>query len=214
MIEQQVKFNFQGRYYSIGAENSTSKEIWFVLHGQGQLAQFFIKKFKSIASSTRQIIAPEGLSRYYLEGFQGRVGSSWMTKENRMVDIENYLKFLTTVYNKEIVDPTSISITLLVFSQGAATVSRWALQDSVQFDRLILWSGIFPPDLDFEIGHEKLKNTQILNVFGTDDPFLNDKRLKEQYDLAKKLDVEVTPIQFNGGHEIHEKTLLDLTDRD
>ena len=214
MTEQQVDFNFQGRYYCIGAENTTPEEIWFVLHGQGQLAQFFINKFAPIASPTRKIIAPEGLSKYYLDGYQGRVGASWMTKENRLVDIVNYLKFLTAIRDKEVIDPSSTSTTLLGFSQGAATASRWALQNTMRLDQLILWSGIFPPDLDFGNGREKLKNTQILNVYGNEDPFLNNERLKEQYDLAKKLDVQVTPVQFNGGHEIHEKTLVDIASRD
>ena len=40
------------------------------------------------------IIAPQGLHKFYLEGTSGRVGASWMTKENREDDIKNYLVYL------------------------------------------------------------------------------------------------------------------------
>ena len=37
-------------------------------------------------------MAPEGLSRFYLEGFSGKVGATWMTREDRLNDIDNYLR--------------------------------------------------------------------------------------------------------------------------
>ena len=40
------------------------------------------------------------------------------------------------------------SITLLGFSQGAATAARWYQQNPKQFDRLILWAAVFPPDIE------------------------------------------------------------------
>ena len=132
-----------------------------------------------------------------------------MTRENRLMDIDNYLTFLNTVYQTE-VGSHSIPVTLLGFSQGAATASRWAVQSNIKYERLILWSGIFPDDMDFEKSKEVLKTKQVVQVYGRKDPFLNDARIGEMKGLAEKLGVNTPPIVFDGGHEFHDPTLLSL----
>ena len=163
------------------------------------------------------MIAPEGLSRFYLEDVATRsqsgnnkVGATWMTRENRLMDIENYLTYLNSIFLKEIPNSFSGQVTLFGFSQGGATVSRWALDGKVLFDRLILWAGIFPNDMDFEKGTSLFKNKEIIEVYGDLDPFLTDTRLFEMKEINKRLNVEPTLIQFKGGHEIDQQTLLQL----
>ena len=41
MKEQELYFNYKARYYTQGELTTTTKKIWFVLHGYGQLAKFF-----------------------------------------------------------------------------------------------------------------------------------------------------------------------------
>ncbi len=218
MQELQVTFNFNARYFKLGEINQHTKAVWFVLHGYGQLAQYFLTKFKALTDHSVCVIAPEGLSRFYLEDVNtrnqtgnNRVGATWMTRENRLMDIDNYILFLNTVYKTELSSYPLIPVTLLGFSQGAATASRWAVQDSIAYNRLILWAGIFPNDMDFEKSKEVLKTKQIHLVYGSKDPFLTDARIGEMKGLAEKLGVKTTPLVFDGGHEIHEQTLLHLT---
>ncbi|MBL7871076.1 MAG: hypothetical protein JNM78_05660 [Cyclobacteriaceae bacterium] len=217
MIIQETNFNFKARYYKLGEITPQTKKIWFVIHGYGQLGQYFIKKFSVLENPETCVIAPEGLSRFYLEDVSKRsqsgdqkVGATWMTRENRLMDIENYLTYLNSVFRKEI--PTSFDgqITLFGFSQGGATVSRWALDGKINFARLILWAGIFPTDMDFEKGTSLFRNKEIIEVYGDQDPFLTDDRLAEMKHLNKKLQIQPTLIQFKGGHEIDQQTLLNL----
>lgn len=215
-MELSVNFNFKARYFKLGEINSQTKAIWFVMHGYGHLAQYFIKKFKSLEGRSVCVIAPEGLSRFYLEDVNtrnqtgnNRVGATWMTRENRLMDIENYITFLDTVYQAE-VGNRLIPVTILGFSQGAATASRWAVQNNIKYERLILWSGIFPNDMDFEKSKEVLKTKKVIQIYGSKDPFLNDARIGEMKDLAQKLGVNAPPIVFEGGHEFHDQTLLSL----
>lgn len=214
MQELSVNFHFKARYFKLGEINSKTKAVWFVLHGYGHLAQYFIAKFKVLVPHGVCVIAPEGLSRFYLEDVNtrnqtgnNRVGATWMTRENRLMDIENYLTFLNTVYQTEIGNQ-SLPVTLLGFSQGAATASRWAVQSTIRYERLLLWSGIFPNDMDFAKSKEVLKTKQVYQVYGRNDPFLNDTRIGEMKGLAEKLGVTSPPIVFDGGHEVHEETLL------
>lgn len=213
-MEKSIRFSFNARYYQTSEITSSTREVWFVLHGYGQLAQYFIRKFSLVSETNICVIAPEGLSRFYLENIQdgtrknNRVGASWMTKEDRLTDIKNYLEYLTAIYEKEVCRP--LRVTIFGFSQGSATASRWAVSGKVKFDRLVLWSGIFPPDMDFESGYQILKEKEIKLVYGTSDPFLTDDRFAEMNLLSQKLGVKVDPITYEGGHDIDQATLLKL----
>jgi predicted esterase len=217
MQELKTEFNFKGRYFKLGEINSQTKAVWFVLHGYGQLAQYFLPKFKSLVEHNICVIAPEGLSHYYLEDASTRsktgstrVGASWMTRENRLADIENYITYLDSVFILEMGSRKNLSVTLLGFSQGAATASRWALSQSIYFNRIILWAGILPNDMDFEKGKELLKAKEFKTVYGKNDPFLTESRFGEMKLLSEKIGITVDPIVFEGAHEIHEATLLTL----
>lgn len=216
MQEHQTDFSFKARYFKLGEINQHTKAVWFVLHGYGQLAKYFITKFNSLAEHNICVIAPEGLSRFYLEDAvkrnqtgNNRVGATWMTRENRLMDIENYLTYLNSVYDSEI-KSDNIPVTLLGFSQGSATASRWALQDHVRYSRLILWAGIFPDDMDFDKGRERLATKEVQLVYGSKDPFLTSARLTEMQALSNKIGVKSPPLIFDGGHEMHDPTLLQL----
>jgi hypothetical protein len=52
--------------------------VWFVCHGYGQLAAYFIRHFAFLTENAPAtvVIAPEGLSRFHLSGNGGRVGAT------------------------------------------------------------------------------------------------------------------------------------------
>jgi predicted esterase len=215
MTESQISFNFNARYYKQGEISPATKQVWFVIHGYGQLAKYFIKKFNVLEEQGIVVIAPEGLSRFYMEELQtsgrknNRVGATWMTSENRLMDIGNYIQYLNAMYETEIKNH-SIPITVFGFSQGSATASRWVIDGHIKFNRLILWAGILPPDMNFETGSHVLHDKEIHFVYGTQDPFVTDSRFAEMKELTLKLNTQVTVHTFEGGHEIDEATLLKL----
>jgi len=218
MSFKSVTFSIEARYATLGELNANTKAIWFVVHGYGQLAQYFIRKFSTLEAENIFVVAPEGLSRFYLENVSARrqsgnnrVGASWMTRENRQMDIENYVRYLDAVYHDVVVDAPEVSVTLLGFSQGAATVSRWATQGKCKFKKLILWAGVFPPDMDLEHGSEVLQNKETHLVYGTSDPFLTDTRFTEMKTVSERLGVIPMITTFEGGHDIDSAVLKKLT---
>jgi predicted esterase len=210
MEEKSIGFEFKARYYTLGQLNANTKQIWFVLHGYGQLAQYFIKKFQKLTEQGICVIAPEGLSRYYLSEFtekgrkDNRVGAVWMTSENRLTDIDNYVSYLDTVYRQELGNFPNVPVTLLGFSQGCATACRWAAAGQIKFEKLILWAGLFPPDMNFEAGQEILASKKTFMVAGNEDPFVTPERIKEFDVLAEKLGIKPEKIVFEGKHEIDD----------
>lgn len=198
------------RYFTLGDLNKNTESIWFVLHGYGQLAEYFIQKFKLMDDGKTYVIAPEALSKFYLEGFSGRVGATWMTKEERDFEIRDYINYLNLLYTTLLMkyNKEKIKINILGFSQGVPTVCRWIANDAISFDHLYLWAGIFPPDMnrDFRFSVDKLKDKDVTIVYGNKDELLNDEHRKEleryktEYPFIK---VEL----FEGKHELHEPLL-------
>lgn len=204
-----ISFQFQSRYFTSGEFTPHTKKIWFVLHGYGQLAQYFIRKFKPLADAGIYVVAPEGLSKFYLEDVTTRgrtgnqkVGATWMTRENRLTDIENYLRYLNLVYDQLVPKNFSGEITVLGFSQGAATAARWVTDNHIQFNRLILWCGILPPDMNLTSAQQILQNKKVVEVIGKTDPFITDEKLKEMTAIHERLQIKPDVIEFEGGHEI------------
>lgn len=217
MESHAVQFQFGARYFTSGIDSSHNSQIWFVLHGYGQLAPYFLPKFEKVVQKGIGVVAPEGLSRFYLEDVSTRsrtgnqkVGASWMTRENREMDISNYITYLNSVYRQVVPDSYKGSITLLGFSQGAATAARWMMDGMIRFDRLILWAGLFPPDIDFTKGQRMLAGKRIIEVMGQSDPFLTDEKRNEMRLLNEKLGIQPQVIEFNGGHELNDELLLSL----
>jgi len=210
-MEHRISFDFKARYEVLGNPGPAIEQVWFVCHGHGQLAKFFIKKFEALNDGKTLIVAPEGLYKYYLQGFSGRVGATWMTREDRLSDIDNYLTYLSAVMD-EVKSHLNenIRVTLLGFSQGGATISRFATQTNVSFDRLILWAGIFPPDLPPIESHRKLSDKECLLVYGLQDEYLTEERIAEQAKIAQKLKVIPKVMTFEGVHELNKCLLKEI----
>ncbi|HNR73225.1 MAG: putative esterase/lipase [Bacteroidetes bacterium OLB12] len=218
-MQKELHFEFKARYFTSGAITTQTRNIWFVLHGYGQLAQYFIRKFEILKPPETVVIAPEGLSRFYLQDVNTRVqsgnakvGATWMTRENRLTDIENYLNFLCKLYRTEIPNDYTGHITILGFSQGAATASRWATDSRIRFNRLILWAGVFPPDMNLEQAGSLLQRKEVLQVYGTNDPFMNELRLAEMQQINARLGVTPRVITFTGKHEINTEVLKQISE--
>lgn len=193
------------RYVTHGSEKAP--HLLIVLHGYGQLAEYFIRKFQ-VLEDDFFIVAPEGMHRFYLKGSSGRVGASWMTKEERQLDIQTNINWLNTLLAKLTSENTYQKISLLGFSQGGATAARW-FHASNQFDHFISWASVFPPDLEQEL--TKTPNITKTNFFviGTNDEFVTPD---EQTNLLQSYqDKGYQTIVYEGTHAIDLACLQKLT---
>src|SRR5213083_2676659 len=182
MQEHFLSISRTARYFTLGHLRDAT-ELWFVCHGYGHLASRFLERFRPLETQRRCIVAPEGLSRFYLSEHptERRVGASWMTREDRLAEIEDYVRYLDAVYADVcgVLDRAQVTVHALGFSQGVATVSRWAAMGKAKIDRLILWGGEFPPDLDLTLGTvvTRLSAARLTLVYGRADEFITPKSL-------------------------------------
>jgi len=206
-----VSFQSSGRYAVLGSLHKSTKNVVIAFHGQGQLAKYFIQKLKGLQALGITVIAPEGLHYYYLNGFSGRVGTSWMTSENRLMAIANYISFLNLM-RTDIISKTNpgIKIHLLGFSQGVATVSRWVEQTKFDFEQLILWGGALPPDLNKELINKRMSGKPLHQVIGKRDPFIDSEKVEDLKLLIEGYGLSADYTYYDGVHEITPDTLLKL----
>ena len=205
--EHHLNINFTARYYTYGNLTPQTQTVWFALHGYGQLAKYFIRKFEVLDPQKNFVVAPEGLNRFYLKGFDGRVGANWMTREDRLTDIQNYVTLLNTIHQKNLNAQAQPEVNILGFSQGAVTACRWVASGDVDFDRLILWAGIYPHDMDMESARKMLQGKELKFVAGDRDEYLTADRMAEMQLVSQKLHVSPEMIRYSGGHTVDTATL-------
>jgi predicted esterase len=208
-VKKSLSFSYETPYYLSQDPTGKEQEVWIVLHGYGQLAEFFIRKFLPYASSDLLVVAPEGTNHNYLNEFQGRVGANWMTSYQREMAIANNHRMLNQLMNDLLSKFTNApKIHLLGFSQGAATGTRWASQWAGHLETMVLWGGGFAHDLTLEVAKEKFAATEILVVLGERDELITEESKKKQVDLLEALDKPLKLLTFPGGHEL-DINLLD-----
>src|SRR4051812_10601385 len=142
--ERSIEVPRTARYYVLGDDVGDIEEVWFVLHGFGQLARDFVHYFGVLADGKRLVIAPEALNRYYAVGTSvpakdRPVGATWMTREDRDNEIRDYVRYLDLLHEAVVADHPRARTVVVGFSQGGATASRWAIHGTARIDRLILW---------------------------------------------------------------------------
>lgn len=204
-----IKTQRSARYYTLGELSSETKDIWLVLHGYGQLAEFFIRNFKNIQHQSNFFIAPEALSRYYVNETTGRVGATWMTKEDRESEIEDYLFYLDKVMGSFSISP-NCRIHVLGFSQGAATACRWTFHTQLQINTLICWAGFFPPDMQWNSPKYLNDTMKTYLLYGNQDQYVNDDLKKQIENVMNVVTKKPNIITFEGKHEIIIPTLHTL----
>lgn len=209
-VEHHVQVTKTARYWTLG-DPAEAREVWFVLHGYKQLARRFLRRFEAIASARRLIVAPEALSRFYASTEPGRhgptsvVGATWMTREDRLHEIRDYVAYLDRV--AEVVLTSPLPVTVLGFSQGTATAARWVTLGEVVAARLLLWAGDVPHDLDLERAADVFSRTELVLVRGDEDPALTAELREAERKRLEGAGIAYRTVHYSGGHEIHGETL-------
>ncbi|TNF46661.1 MAG: alpha/beta fold hydrolase [Bacteroidetes bacterium] len=209
-MKEKIVVNKTARIFKEGNEGSNI--VVLTLHGYGHSAEFFIRKFSSLYDDFL-FIAPEGLHRFYLNGTEGRVGASWMTKTDREDDISDNILYLDKIIQHILDTYPSKKIILLGFSQGGATAARWFYSKKNQFVKnLIMWATVFPPDIDENLIQKE--DTDNYFVLGNEDQYYKNEAAEKVRTYYRSFGFKT--IDFQGDHDINSETLegiLSILDR-
>lgn len=209
MTEHHIAISKTARYYTSGTFNEKTKQVWIVLHGWGMNVKNFVESFEPLVNESVFLIAPEALNRFYLKSTAGTVGATWMTKEDRLNEIKDYINYLDRLYQYLELDKyPQIKVTALGFSQGASTVTRWVNAGKNRIDRLVVYAGEVAPELTPLSDESGLKQTDNFFICGSRDEYFTPPlvaAMKENY-----RELKFTEIEFDGKHVIELNVLKPL----
>ena len=207
--EHHLEISLKCSYRTLNSLTSRVKRAWIVFHGYGQLTEYFLKKFEILDPETNFILAPQGLSKFYLQDHK-RVGATWMTKEDRLTEIDNQQRYLGAVIENELAGFEG-ELILFGFSQGVATMGRFATFSKIKFDHMVLWAGSFPHDLEKEDLKDWPEDYKISYFSGHDDPYIKEGLIETQEKrMAELTGKEINANFFEGRHEILPELLLQI----
>ncbi len=210
--ERHSVFQFKAPYYTLNELTAETKTIWLVCHGYGQLSRYFLRRFNLLDPQENFLIFPQGLSKFYLDLKHDRVGATWMTKEDRLTDIDNQYAYLDHVMSDAVgADWADKPINYFGFSQGVSTISRYAAYKKKPFSKMILWGGGIPPELNKE-DFSFMKDSSSVELFlGDKDEFYTEEVYLPQVNKAKDImGPNVSFTIFDGGHQISPKLIASL----
>lgn len=207
------------RFSFVGGEEGV-QELWMVLHGYRQLARFFIERFLPLAGPRRRIVAPEALSRFYLDeaggphGPEHRVGATWMTREDREAEIRDYIRYLDGLHLRIRQDGpgTPPARVVLGFSQGVHTASRWVAAGGISPGLLVLWGATLPGDLALDGLAGSMQGGEVVLVRGETDRLHSTAGQEHDTVLLGEAGVRVRTVLHPGGHRVDSEVLRGIVD--
>lgn len=216
--ERHIAVTRTARYHVLGAPGPDIEDVWFVCHGYGQLASDFMKEFECIAHPLRLIVAPEALSRYYIStapefhGPDSKVGATWMTREDRETEIDDYVNYLDDLYAGIMgeIGHRKVSVTVAGFSQGGATANRWLTRGSARADRLLMWGSLLAADSDLNEAAAFFRDTGLVLVYGTRDQYTEEGMIPKYEKVLDSHSIPYRVVSFDGGHRMDRDTLRSL----
>ncbi|MFI5263187.1 MAG: alpha/beta hydrolase [Candidatus Kapaibacterium sp.] len=213
--ERHIQTTRTARYYSLGSVEGAIKQVWFVLHGYGQRAEDLLKEFLPIANEDTLVIAPEALSRFYVKGFAGKVGASWITREDRMNEIQDYVRYLDNLYSEVLftLKKPPEKIIALGYSQGCPAVLRWQAEGNSPANEIVIWSGDVPRDLAFAKFRTNTVKARKWMVYSPTDEFITPAIYQETQDLYLTNQIPFQVMNFEGGHRIPDTALKEFRSR-
>lgn len=219
--EHRLEVRRRARYFTLGSPGPRVRELWMVCHGYGQLARRFLRGVAELDDGRRLVVAPEALNRFYLPDAGGaihhqnaKVGATWMTREDRLAEIDDYVEYLDAVHHdvRRQLDAT-VSLNVLGFSQGTATATRWLARGDARADHLVLWAGTLPDEVDVAAARAAGRWSRLTMVIGRQDEFATASVVEAQETRLRTAGVPFELVRFDGGHAIDGETLRTVAAR-
>lgn len=201
----------------LGEPGPGTRELWVVLHGYRQLAPRFIRRFSGLVTPWRVVAAPDALNRFYVgdapgrHGPDARVGGTWMTREERDLEIADYVRYLDLVHEHLVSAMTPpVRTVVLGFSQGCHTAARWSAYGRTRPEAVLLWGELLPGDLDPVKARDGLAGARLISVQGREDTHVTPGLLAAEDERFRALGLTVERRWHPLGHVVEPELLESL----
>ena len=219
ICEHHLSVRKTARYLTVqNGDGGDLRWVWIACHGFGQLAPRFAQQLMALAQPRVLLVIPEALNRFYVNdkggvhGPDAPVGATWMTREERLLEIEDYVAYLDSLHDEIFasVERARVRLGALGFSQGVATVARWAARRTRPVDDVVLWASSLPPEL--EPAPDLFGTARVTCVFGTRDQFASAAAIAREQERLTRSGLAARWLSFEGGHRLDDDTLRGLVE--
>ncbi|MEM9292866.1 MAG: phospholipase [Acidobacteriota bacterium] len=181
------------------AEEHRHAPLLVGFHGYGQRAEDALAALAGIDGAYARA-AVQALHPFYLprrEGGQGRVGASWMTKEDRGLAVEDNIAWVDQAIGALRERGLSGPLVVSGFSQGVAMTYRAALLGAEKPAGALVLAGDVPPDFPQA---ELRRLPPVLLCRGLQDAWYTEEKMEADLQRLRAAEVEVTEHIFDGPH--------------
>ena len=193
------------RLVSVGQLRHDTRVVVIACHGYGMDVEAFAKTFGTPPERVA-VLCPEGLSRFYWGGFTGKPVASWMTRLERDHEIADFCDWLDRVAELIEAGAPRAQVYAFGFSQGAATVLRWAHRSRPKLSGVVLWSGSPPEDIDYE-PRGYFEGLRRIAYWGDADALVPAEQAESRFG---EVPIAFERRRFAGGHELPSAPLAAL----
>lgn len=208
--DKEISYTTTNSYSTLNILNTKTKNVWFVCHGMNYLSRYFLKYFNELNAEENYIIAPQAQSKHYIQPNFKHVGASWLTKENTFNETENVMRYFDAVFKAENI-PNTLNFIVLGYSQGVSVALRYVAKRKLKCSQIAILSGGIPKELT---AHDfKFSNAKVSLIYGKDDEYLNEDRMKIEKNRALGLfGNRLKIISFEGIHEVRKELINNLVE--
>lgn len=200
--EKEIRYTTSNSYSTLNTLTPQTKYVWFVCHGMGYLSRYFLKYFKALDANDNYIIAPQAPSKYYIQP-KMHVGANWLTRDNTKAGTENIMNYFDAIFEAEQI-PDNVKLIVFGYSQGVSVAMRYVAKRQLQCTQLVLHSGGIPKELNADDFKHLSKDCKIKLIYGTEDEYLNDERMRYETQRATELfGTQIKALPFDGKHVVN-----------
>jgi predicted esterase len=181
---------------------SPETAVLVVLHGWGQNARSFIRKFTALRKHSVLVVAPQAPHQFYLNMETRKVGFGWMTAFDRDRGISNVVARIDAILDSVEVEHRmgAIRPCLLGFSQGVSIAWRYAIHGGRNVSGLVACGGDLPPDVEQALPNRKPVPTML--VHGRQDAIVPWSKAQSAESVLRGHAYPIEVNYFDGGHDL------------
>lgn len=181
------------------------------LHGWGQGARSFLRRFKTLEDQDILVLAPQGPHQFYLDMETRKVGFSWLTQYDRNRTVARATATIQAIVShvQEEYGVTSQPV-LLGFSQGVSVAYRYHALARYPLRGIVACGGDLPPDVRAPMATGQ--PCPVMLVHGNEDEIVPIEKAHDAETALRQCGIEPACLYFNGGHELPKEIVDQIGD--
>ena len=212
IVRESLRYERTG-YFALRAPASGAAGcdiVLLALHGWGQSARWFARRFEPLDDMPILVAAPQGPHQFYLDIGTKKVGFNWLSAYEKQDNIDDANRLFEAVLQEATarMGVASPQVYVLGFSQGSAMAWRFAAYAADRIAGLVACCADLPPDVAEQLPHRPHFRT--LLAYGIDDAIIPQEKVDEAQRVLTEIGWQYDVLEFEGGHDLPPDVIREI----